>query len=128
MLNITDIAFSCYAVTDMARARSFYEGVLGLKPTMVFGEPGGMQWTDYDIGAGTLALGSAPGWKASPDGCTVAFEVAGFDAAIAKLREHKVVFRIEPMASPVCQMAMIHDPDGNTLCIHQRKAAPVAGS
>ena len=41
MLKVTEIAFSCYPVTDMARARKFYEGVLGLKPTMVFGEPGG---------------------------------------------------------------------------------------
>ena len=39
MLKVTEIAFSCYPVKDMARARKFYEGVLGLKPTMVFGEP-----------------------------------------------------------------------------------------
>ena len=41
MLKVTEIAFSCYAVTDMARARDFYEGVLGLKPTMIVGEPDG---------------------------------------------------------------------------------------
>ena len=35
MLKITEIAFSCYAVTNMARARKFYEEVLGLKPTTV---------------------------------------------------------------------------------------------
>ena len=49
MLKIIEIAFSCYPVKDMARARKFYEDVLGLKPTMVVGEPGGMQWTEYDI-------------------------------------------------------------------------------
>ena len=38
MLKVTEIAFSCYAVTDMARARKFYEEVLGLKPTMIIGE------------------------------------------------------------------------------------------
>ena len=43
MLKVTEIAFTCYPVTDMARARKFYEGVLGLKPTMLEGEPGGMQ-------------------------------------------------------------------------------------
>ena len=53
MLKVTEIAFSCYPVTDMARARKFYEGVLGLKPTYVVGEPGGMQWTEYDIANGT---------------------------------------------------------------------------
>ena len=54
MIKVIEIAFSCYPVKDMARARKFYEGVLGLKPTVVFGEPGGMQWTEYDIASGTL--------------------------------------------------------------------------
>ena len=31
MLKVTEIAFTCYPVTDMARARKFYEGVPGLK-------------------------------------------------------------------------------------------------
>jgi predicted enzyme related to lactoylglutathione lyase len=26
---------------------------------------------------------------------------------------------MEPLATPVCRMAMIFDPDGNTLCIHK---------
>ena len=56
-IQIAEIAFSCYPVTDMARARKFYEDVLGLKPTMIVGEPGGMQWTEYDIANGTLSLG-----------------------------------------------------------------------
>ena len=72
MLKVTEIAFTCYPVTDMARARKFYEEILGLKPTMAMGEPGGMQWTEYDIGAGTLSLGAgAPDWHPSPDGCSV---------------------------------------------------------
>jgi len=25
------------------------------------------------------------------------------------------------MPTPVCHMAMVFDPDGNTLCIHKRK-------
>ena len=123
MIKINEIAFSCYAVTDFARARAFYEGVLGLKSTMLFGEPGGMQWAEYDIGPGTLSIGCAPGmFKPSPDGCSVALEVEDFDAAIAQLKQHNVKFRMEPMTTPVCRMAMVFDPDGNTLCIHKRKA------
>ena len=103
MLQITEIAFSCYPVTDIARARKFYEGVLGLKPTMLFGEPGEMQWTEYDIGSGTLALGAgSPDWKPTPDGCGVGLEVADFDAAIQHLREHNVKFRMEPIPKPPC--------------------------
>jgi predicted enzyme related to lactoylglutathione lyase len=121
MLNIKEIAFTCYPVTDMARARQFYEEVLGLKPTLQVGQPGGMQWTEYDIGPGTLALGAgAPDWQPRPDGCSVGLEVEDFDAAIAHLRERKVKFRMEPIPTPVCRMAFISDPDGNTLCIHKR--------
>ena len=38
------------------------------------------------------------------------------------LKKRNVKFRIEPMATPVCRMAMIFDPDGNTICIHKRNA------
>ena len=123
MLKVIDIAFSCYPVTDMARARKFYEGVLGLKPTMTVGEPGKMQWTEYDIGPGTLALGSgAPNWRPRGDGCSVGLEMEDFDAAIAHLKAQGVKFAMEPFPTPVCKMAFISDPDGNTICIHKRHA------
>jgi len=121
MFKASEIAFSCYPVIDMARARAFYEGVLGLKPTLLVGEPGGMQWTEYDIGTGTLSLGSAPGWLPSSDGCCVALEVEDFDSAIAALKSAGVRFKIEPFPTPVCQMAFIFDPDNNVLCVHKRK-------
>lgn len=119
MVKVTEIAFSCYAVTDMKRARAFYEGVLGLKPTSVSDMPDG-NWVEYEFGPYALAIGRAPGWRPSPDGCTVALEVEDFDAAIEHLRSNHVLFRMEPFATPVCRMAMITDPDGNTLTIHKR--------
>ena len=123
MFKVTEIAFSCYPVTDMARARQFYEGALGLKPAMIFGEAGGMQWTEYDIGPGTLSLGAGvPEWKPRSDGCSVGLEVDDFDIAIAHLRANNVKFRREPFSTPVCRMAMISDPDGNTICVHKRHA------
>lgn len=123
MLKVTSIAFSCYPVLDMAAARKFYEEVLGLKPTMLVGEAGGMQWTEYDIGPGTLALGAgAPDWKPRSDGASVGLEVEDFDAAIAHLRARNVKFKMEPFPTPVCKMAFISDPDGNTICIHKRHA------
>ena len=121
MLRVTEIAFCCYAVTDMPRARAFYEGALGLKPAKVVELPNG-QWVEYEVGGTALTLGLAPGWKPSPDGCSVAFEVEDFDAAIAHLRAHGAKFRLEPFPTPVCHMAMVFDPDGNTVCIHKRKA------
>ncbi len=123
MLKVTEIAFTCYPVADMARARKFYEGILDLKPTMVFGEPGGMQWTEYDIGPGTLSLGyGAPDWKPRADGCSVGLEVEDFDAAVAHLKASGVKFKMESFSTSVCRMALIFDTEGNTICIHKRNA------
>jgi len=121
MLKVIEIAFSCYPVTDMARARKFYEEILHLKPTMTVGEAGGMQWTEYDIGPGTLSLGAgAPDWRPRSDGCSVGLEMEDFDSAIAELKSKGVKFNMEPFPTPVCKMAFISDPDGNTICIHKR--------
>ena len=123
MIKVTEIAFTCYPVTEMARARKVYECVLGFKPTMVHGDPGGMQWTEYDIANGTLSLGAgAPDWKPTATGCSVGLEVEDFDAAIAHLKAHGVKFKMEPFPTPVCHMAFIYDPDGSTICIHKRNA------
>jgi predicted enzyme related to lactoylglutathione lyase len=123
MIKAVEIAFTCYPVTDMARARNFYEAVLGLKSTVTYGTPGGMQWTEYDIGTSTLALGcGAPDWRPREDGPALALEVEDFDAAIAHLRAQHVKFKIEPMPTPVCHMAFIYDSEGNLICIHKRAA------
>ena len=121
MLKVTEIAFSCYPVTDMTRARKFYEEVLGLRPTMLVGEAGGMQWTEYDIGSGTLALGGGvPSFQPRSDGACVGLEMEDFDAGIAEQRAKGVKFTMEPFPTPVCQMAFVSDPDGNSICIHKR--------
>ncbi len=121
MLKVSEIAFSCYPVSDMARARKFYEDVLGLKPTMIVGEPGGMQWTEYEIATGTLSLGAgAPDWKPTATGCSVGLEVEDFDVAIAHLKANGVKFKMEPFPTPVCHMAFIFDTEGNLVCIHKR--------
>ncbi len=120
MINVTEIAFTGYPVTDMPRARAFYEGVLGLKPTCTFGE-GEKLWIEYDLAGGTLGITNmAPNWKPSVDGPSVALEVADFDAAIAALRAAGTRFHLEPVPSPVCHLAVVADPDGNSLCIHHR--------
>jgi predicted enzyme related to lactoylglutathione lyase len=115
------IAFTGIPVTDMKRARGFYEGVLGLKPAGVFGE--GI-WIEYEIGPDTLAIGSVGDqWKPSADGTSVAIEVEDFDAAIRSLKEAKARFAEEKIESPVCWMAVVHDPDGNKIIIHKLKKA-----
>ena len=120
MINVTEIAFTGYPVTDMPRARAFYEGILGLKPSSTFGE-GEKLWIEYDIAGAALGITNmAPDWKPSTAGPCIALEVGDFDAAIEALRAAKVKFLVEPMPSPVCHMAVVTDPDGNSVCIHHR--------
>jgi predicted enzyme related to lactoylglutathione lyase len=122
MIRIKEIAFTGYPVTDIARARRFYEGVLRLTPSVQF-EHEGKHWIEYDVGPATLAISNMAGekWKPSPDGPSAALEVEDFDAAINTLRDAKVGFVLEPMDSGVCRMAIIADPDGNSLAVHKRR-------
>ena len=121
MIKYKEIAFTAYAVTNMSRARKFYEGVLGWKPTRVLSK----SFIEYDIGRGTLTVGCAPEqWKPSKTGTTAALEVADFDAAVAHLTKKKIPFAIGPMDFPMCRMLGVRDPDGNMVVLHQRKPQP----
>jgi predicted enzyme related to lactoylglutathione lyase len=120
-MKVIEIAFSCYPVTDLKRAKQFYENTLGLKQTTIWGDDN-QAWIEYDIGPSTLAITNFPSeWKPSPDGGGVALEVENFDSAIAELKKAGAKFRVEPTESPVCHMAVVFDPDGNSVCIHKRK-------
>ncbi len=120
-MKINEIAFSAYPITDVARARKFYEGVLGLKATQDhdMGEKG--HWIEYDIASGTLALGKYEGWKATGDGGTVGLEVENFDESVAAIQAAGTPIKMGPFETPVCHMLMVSDPDGNTVIIHKRK-------
>lgn len=121
-MKVIEIGFVGYPVTDLKRARAFYEGVLGLEVTHTFGDET-TAWIEYDIGPGTLAIGNgSPDWKPSPNGGAAALEVEDFDVAIDHLKKHGVTFLMGPFETPVCRMAIISDPDGNSLVIHKRKA------
>ena len=120
-MKIVEIACTGYPVTDMKRARAFYEGVLGLKASSVFEHEGGA-WVEYDIGPATLAVTNmAPDWKPSSDGGTATLEVEDFDAAVEHLRGKGVTICGDTIETPVCRMLIIADPDGNTITIHKRK-------
>ena len=121
-IRVLEFAFTGYPVTDLARARAFYEGVLGLKTGMIW-EDANHGWIEYDLGGHTLAINNgAKEWKPSNDGPAIALEVEDFDATVAELKKRGVRFTVEPLNSPVCRLAVILDPDGNSLAIHKRNA------
>jgi catechol 2,3-dioxygenase-like lactoylglutathione lyase family enzyme len=131
-MKITEIAFTGYAVTDMNRAKAFYEGTLGLIKSRGFGPTADQeQWTEYDIGSGCLALISGGGeeWPPHAAGTAVALEVDDFEGFVAKLRADGVRFVWEPRDAPMCRMVVVADPDGNWVVLDQRKAThPDAGA
>jgi predicted enzyme related to lactoylglutathione lyase len=119
-MKINGLAFVGTPVTDMKRARSFYEEVLGLK---VSEEMMSGKWVEYSLGNNTLAIASVgPDWLPSDQGTGAALEVDNFDDAIKWLKDRKVTFSTEPFESPCCHMAIIKDPDGNQIVIHKLKA------
>ncbi len=114
-----EIAFVALPVTDMARARKFYEGLLGLEKSRDFMDG---KWIEYDLGASTLALVPASEeWKPVGQGIGFALEMDSFDDAIAELKKADAKFFWDAFESPVCHMAIVLDPDGNRIGIHQRK-------
>lgn len=120
-IHVTAFAFTGYPVTDLVRARAFYENLFGLKPASVW-ENEGKGWIEYELGDSTLAITNSSGdqWPPSSTGPAIAFEVADFDGTIAALRAAGVRFRLEPVEFPLCKFAVVLDPDGNQLAIHRK--------
>ena len=120
-VKVLEAAFTCYPVKDMKRARQFYENILNLTPSSAY-DVGPNSWVEYDLKGTTFTLGyMEDGPLPSTDGGLIAFEVSDFDATVQALREAKAEFRLEPFATPGCQMAVVTDPEGNSLMIHQLK-------
>jgi len=118
-MKVKEIGFVAIPVTDMERARNFYEGVLGLK---VAEEMMSGKWVEYAVGDHTLAIANVSDtWRPSDQGTGAALEVEDFDDAIMRLKERDVRFAAEPFETPCCHMAVIQDPDGNKLIIHKLK-------
>src|SRR5207244_11713140 len=113
-MKIKEIAFVCCAVSDMSRARAFYERVLGLKPNAPVGpDP---YCIEYDVGAGTFAIERNPDWPVSPDGMSVTF-----DAAVSHLRGHGIDFFLGLTETKFCHLATFPDPYWDPLVLHRRK-------
>jgi predicted enzyme related to lactoylglutathione lyase len=120
-IQVKEVAFVYYPVTDVARARKFYEGLLGLKTGLQVEFGPGQWWIEYDIAGQALAISNAmPGKPAS----SLALEVANLDAALAAAKAAGHQIANDVMEFPPCRMFVLKDPDGNEITMHQRKAKP----
>lgn len=115
------VAFTFYPVTDLARARTFYEETVGLSVGPVYGDEN-KAWVEYDLpGGGCFAISNMTEATPGPGGGTIAFEVSDREALLARLKEAGVALIAEHIPSPVCDMTLFADPDGNQLMLHQLK-------
>ena len=102
---------------DIARAKEFYAGTLGLEI-----ESEGESDMEFRCGQVTLdvfdpsSIGQA--FAVSPAG--LALRVPDVEAARAELEAKGVEFDGETIETGVCRMASFKDPDGNALLLHRR--------
>ena len=114
------VAFSCYPVSDMEKARHFYEEVLGLVPATSFGD----KWHEYDLGETTFVITTNTGEGFPKPGSqgSVAFEVDNIENLVKRLRKKNVEFLVPDICDfPNCKAAFCKDPDGNMVVLHQLK-------
>lgn len=112
------VAFTYYPVTDMAAARAFYEGSLGLSTDAGEKSP----WVEYDLpGGGCFVLTTVTGGTPSGSaGGTIAFEVDDLPELVERLRSEGVrIGHSELIKGPHCRMMPVFDPDGNSVLLHQ---------
>src|SRR5579872_1087909 len=119
---IQGIAFTMYPVTDMKRARRFYEQDLGLKPAVDYrGE-----WVEYHLWDNCFALSAMTSPAMKPDanaGGSIALEVRDVDDWVEELRKKGTRIKVEPFSTRVCRMAVIIDSEGNAVTLHKRTRA-----
>src|SRR5262245_7838038 len=120
-MQVERVDFIRVPAKDMARAREFYEGILGLEPSS--NSPGDT-WVEYLAGNVTLAL-------MTPE--TSGLEFAGLPLATIALRVPDVAAAKEELErvgvetsqiwdSGVCKMIDVKDPSGNGVLLHRRYA------
>lgn len=119
-------ATSGFAVADMARARDFYEGTLGLRVEVLDEEHG---LTRLKLAGGHDVLMYLSGDMTPPSYTILNFEVDDIDAAVDQLAARGIAFqRYEGfdhdekgiVRGPGPQIAWFEDPSGNVISVLQQ--------
>ena len=110
---ITKIAFVAHPTKDLAAARRFFGEVLGLPNTSNYAD----KWAEFDTPDGkTIALDS---FSPPGQGTYLALETDDIEAELARLRGLGVPVLFGVMDNKVCKMAMVADPAGHGIMLHQ---------
>jgi catechol 2,3-dioxygenase-like lactoylglutathione lyase family enzyme len=118
-MDVEQIDFVSVLTEDIARAKEFYAGTLGL-PIETEGE------NDLELTLGQVTLDvfnpTSVGQQFAPSPAGIAIRVPDVAAARAELEAKGVAFDGEIVDTGVCRFAFFKDPDGNTLMLHRRYA------
>jgi predicted enzyme related to lactoylglutathione lyase len=112
--------FIYYTVSDVATSVEFYRDTLGLEPEMVDEDMG---WAEFALPPTTLALGQdSPEMPTEPGagGACLSVAVDDVEAALEELRDAGMTVEMDAVETPVCEMAVVGDPDDNPLMLHHR--------
>lgn len=108
--------FVLFQTTDMARARRFYESLLGLKATLEYQD----FYVEYDLPDGnTFAIGRDPGAEFVAMG-GIMFGVDDAEALRNRAEELGGTYRKRYGSGEPCFTEWCVDPDGNAFGLHQR--------
>ena len=116
-MNVEHVDFVSVFAQDIARAKEFYAGTLGLEI-----ESEGESDLEFRCGQVTLDVfdPSSIGQQFAVSPAGLALRVSDVDAARAELEAKGVEFDSETIETGVCRMAFFKDPDGNALLLHRR--------
>lgn len=109
--------FVMYHVSDLERSLKFYRDILGLT---VEGQYGG-DWVELTATPTTLALYRPEEGEPRVGGAAIGLAVDNVHVAVDELKAKEVEVIWGVGESPVCHFAIIRDPDGNNVVLHQRK-------
>jgi catechol 2,3-dioxygenase-like lactoylglutathione lyase family enzyme len=120
-------AYPTVAVSDIDRAREFYEQTLGFTPSSV--NPAGVF---YPAGGGTRFLVYPSGEAGSNTATYLGFEVTDIEREVADLKGRGIAFEhyegytnADGIAdTPTVRSAWFRDPDGNIVGVAQLRPDP----
>ena len=115
-MGITDVAFTMYPVSDVQRAKQFYEETLGLRQDAM----DEAWWVEFGIGTSTFGIGNVPDNGKPGSAQSLVLNVSDINAYRERLRKRGVA-STEPVRTPYkCLVSQLKDPDGNTIWLHEK--------
>jgi predicted enzyme related to lactoylglutathione lyase len=118
-IKVKSFAYVLHPVTNVVRAREFYEDLLGLKVSMQIEFAPGKWWIEYDVAGQALAISNA--YPNVNPVCGLTLEVFNLDAALATAKAGEAEIVSEIVEFPPCRSFFLKDPDGNQIGLHQLK-------